>query len=105
MSHGSNTNASGNDCLTLRIITPAGIAYETACDSITLPLSDDKNGKGGGSIGIRKGHIDAILALSQGCVCADGVSSQIRPGLAMIENDLVTVLTDSVETDASRTAG
>lgn len=83
--------------LLLRIITPAGIALETACSSVLMPLADDKNGKGGGSIGVRHGHIDAVMALSEGTVRAGGLCVDIGAGLASVENDTVTVICERAE--------
>lgn len=43
--------------LSLRIITPNGVAAEAACDAVTLPVADGISGEGGGSMGIRRGHV------------------------------------------------
>lgn len=88
--------------LTLRIVTPQGVALEIACDSVSLPLADDQSGEGGGSIGVRRGHAKAALALSQGSVSAHAggkalASTAIEAGFASIENDTVTVITSSAQ--------
>ena len=87
--------------LTLRVITPDGIALEAVCDSVTLPLSNGVNGEGGGAVGIRRGHIKAIMALSTGVVRASMggaaiAAAHIGGGLAKVENDMVDVITSSV---------
>ena len=87
--------------LTLKVVLPEGILCQTECDRITLCIAEDKNGKGSGSYGIHKGHAKALLSLSKGRLEAfDGpqnvFSKQIGGGFASVENDLVTVVADSV---------
>lgn len=86
--------------LTLRVMTPKGIAFEGGCDSIVLPLANDKNGERGGAIGIRPGHARAVLALSGGKIIARAggetlAVAEIDGGLASVENDIVSVITDN----------
>ena len=86
--------------LTLRVVTPQGVALETGCDSVTLPLADDASGQGGGSIGIRYGHLPALLSLGAGTVCAamDGKTRSrlsVERGFALVERDSVSVISDS----------
>lgn len=87
--------------LTLKVILPEGILCEKECDSVKLCIVEDKNGKGSGSYGIHRGHAKAVLCLSKGKVEAfDGqknvFSKQIGGGFANVENDVVTVVADSV---------
>ena len=87
--------------LTLKVILPEGVLCEKECDSVNVCIVDDKNGKGAGSYGIRRGHAKAVLCLSSGKVEAfDGeksvFSKQTSGGFADIENDVVSVVVDSV---------
>jgi len=87
--------------LVLKLLSPQGLLQEIECDSVKLCIADDKNGKGAGSYGIRKGHAKAFFCLSKGKIEAlDGggtlVSKDIEGGFASVENDVVTVVADSV---------
>ena len=87
--------------LKIRVITPKGEAGSALCDSIRLLMSDDENGKNGGSIGIRHGHEDAVIALSSGPAVGllNGetvFTADIEGGFATVKNDLVTIVTDSL---------
>ena len=99
---GVNVSPAAEPGIALRIITPAGIAYEGRCGSVTLPLADDSSGAGGGSIGIRRGHIRAAMALSEGDVCAHTGGTapdtvRIAAGFASVDNDVVTVITERAQ--------
>ncbi len=88
--------------LTLRLLTPQGIAAEIACSRVRLELSDDAQGHGGGSVGILPGHLPALMALEAGRIIAarsgsETFTAQIGQGIARVEGDIVTVLTDAVE--------
>ena len=83
----------------LIVVTPKGEILHEKCESIRLWTIDDEQGRGGGSLGIRRGHAPAIAALSRGAVAGireDGstVQAEISGGIAMIGNDCVTVLAD-----------
>ena len=85
--------------LLLRILTPEGVLAEVRCDAVQLTLSDDTAGRGGGGIGIRRGHAEAILALQRGPVSARTGSEEVyratlRGGFAAVRHDVITVLTD-----------
>ena len=87
--------------LTLKVVLPDGLLCHTQCDSVNVCIVDDKNGKGAGSYGIRRGHAKAVLCLSSGKVEAfDGeksvFSKQTSGGFADIENDVVSVVVDFV---------
>ena len=104
---GSEETASAG--VTLRIVTPCGIALETGCDSVTLPLADGQGGAGGGSMGIRRGHVRAELALCAGCVRAvtGGAvqrSVSVAGGFALVADNAVTVVTDSAKIDSCAAA-
>ena len=87
--------------LSLRVITPNGIAVEAACDAVTLPVADGVSGEGGGSMGIRRGHARAMVALAAGVVRArlqgDTVLSiAVESGLASIDRNVVQILAERV---------
>jgi len=92
--------------LKLRILTPAGAVAETECDTVLLTLADGRNGRGGGSVGIRSGHAAAIMALADGEATAerDGkavLRAHVASGFASVSDDVVTVLSDSAALAAS----
>ena len=92
-----------NDALLkIRIVTPNGEAASASCDSIRLNMADDASGRSGGSVGIRKGHENAVISLAPGV--AEGrlngelvFSAKIKGGFATVKDNLVTVVTDSLE--------
>ena len=91
---------SSNIVLTLRIVTPQGIFASAECDSVRLNAADAENEKGGGSIGIRPGHIPALIALSPCTVIAwrNGetvLRTDVSSGFVSVEKDSVTVISDS----------
>ena len=48
------------------VLTPHGKAVDIRCDSVHLVLCDDETGHGGGQVGLRRGHLPAVLALGDG---------------------------------------
>ncbi len=91
-------NNTGALPLTLRITTPDKGTCEIFCDSITLTLKDAKNGKGGGSYGIHKGHAPSVFATQKGDIRAfsDGniiFSECFDEGFATLKNNILTVIT------------
>ena len=87
--------------MTLRLLTPGGLAAEVGCDSVQLVIVDDAEGRGGGSVGILRGHVPAVMALADGPVTADLSHRPVFRGtvlraFASVENDVVTVLAESV---------
>lgn len=69
------------------------------CDSIHLLLCDNNMGKGGGSIGIRQGHVKSLLSIEKGKVSAYLNGNEIfscvtKGGFATVEHDTVTVVTE-----------
>lgn len=88
--------------LHLKIVAPSGIGAEVDCDSINLVMTDDKDGNGGGSIGIRDGFTDAMIALAPGPIEARLAGStvlkkRVGSGFATVRNNIVTVLVDTLE--------
>lgn len=94
--------AENHEGLLLKVVTPNGEAASIPCDSVRIQLPDDPNGKNGGWLGIRKGHTDALLAVSAGevLVLRDGIllrTIRVSDGFANVRDDVVTVFTESVE--------
>ena len=86
--------------ITLRVVTPAGVAAEVGCDSVRLVQCDDASGRGGGSVGILRGHVPAVIGLGSGRITAltDGrpvFSAEADSGFASVQDNVVTVITDN----------
>lgn len=86
----------------LTIVTPTGVAFSVTCDSVRLNTPDDRHGHGGGSIGIRRGHVSSVIAIAEGETVAfsnGAVVLRVRTknGFASIENDEVQVITASAD--------
>lgn len=86
----------------LSIVTPNGEAASVTCDSVRLNAQDDKNGRNGGGLGIRRGHAPAMIALSEGLLTASHegtvvLTAKVKNGFAAVAQDKVTVLTDRAE--------
>ena len=91
------------DGLTLRIITVSSKSEDIFCDCVLLPIAEDSKGRFSGSYGIRQGHAGAVFALSEGSVTAKSedkavFSAYISGGFATVENNIVTLTADKVET-------
>ena len=88
--------------LVLKIVTPEGEMEPVPCDSVTVYARDNERGEGGGSMGIRRGHIEAVAALetnSQVRAYSEGkliASFTVSGGFASIKNNTVTVITETV---------
>lgn len=85
--------------LTLRVMQKTQPPQIVECDSIRLVAKDDANKKGGGSLGIRKGHVDALIALDKGKVCAllkgsEVFLMEIGGGVAHVSRDVVTIFAE-----------
>ena len=85
--------------LTLKIVTPEGDDRSIGCDSVNLWMAPDSKGKGEGSFGIRKGHVDAVIALGNGPLEAhlEGktvFSARTEGGFVTVLHDTVTVITN-----------
>ncbi|MBQ3048903.1 MAG: hypothetical protein IJC94_03000 [Oscillospiraceae bacterium] len=85
--------------LKLKIVTPAGTVLDVFCNSVRLTLPCDENGSGGGSLGIRPGHLPAMISVGSGRITAFGSDSSkiaehsVGEGFATVADDVVTVLT------------
>ncbi len=87
--------------LTLTVLTPSGETAKTECSSVTLFARDNEAGDGGGSVGIRPGHIPAVISLAPGsevkCSSEGSVvlSVTVSGGFATVRDDRITVVTES----------
>jgi len=92
--------------LTLRLLTPTGIASETKCDSVQLCLRDNAAGRGGGMAGILRGHESAVMALGKGPVRASlggavVFSARVDGGFASVRDNEIVIITDSAVVDGA----
>ena len=88
--------------LTLKIVTPEGTDRTFDCDSVSLWMAPDSKGKGEGSIGIRKDHVNAVIALGNGPVTAHlqgntVFSAQSEGGFATVMDNVVTVVSQHIK--------
>ncbi len=86
--------------LNLKILTPNGVSESVMCDSVHLNLSDDDSERGGGSYGIRQGHVKSMLLLSDGITTADKDGKRVLKaitgnGFAVVDKETVTVIVES----------
>lgn len=72
------------------------------CDAVsfTVPHSEARP-NAGGSVGIRRGHTDALMAVAEGRIVARAageivLSAAVAPGFAVVRHDQITVITDRV---------
>ncbi|MBR4292399.1 MAG: hypothetical protein IKT54_02175 [Clostridia bacterium] len=82
--------------LRLIVVTPMGEVYSGECDSLHLNTPDGEKGNGGGSVGIRQNHADAMIALQKGIVRAYrsgelSVSIDCESGFATVRDNVVTI--------------
>ena len=87
--------------LTLKVMTPDGIDQNVECDGVTLWMAPDRSGKGEGSVGILKGHVNTIIALGTGPIEAHRgghivYSARSEGGIATVLNNTVTVISHSI---------
>ncbi len=88
--------------LTLMVVTLAGTGEPLKCDSLHLTVSDNLEGKSGGSYGIRPGHVKALISLSEGPLTAYRNGTPILQGkagngFATVERNTVTVVVDTFQ--------
>ena len=88
--------------LTLKIVTPEGVNETAECDSVILWMAPDSRGKGEGSLGIRKGHVNAVIALGNGNAEARQsgktvLSAHTEGGFATVMNNTVTIVTTKAQ--------
>lgn len=88
--------------LLFHLLTPLQEVASCRCDAVTLFEKDGAQGFGG-SIGIRRGHLPAVVALAEGGtvkVTAEGrtvFAATVRGGFARVDHGSVTVLTPEAE--------
>ena len=85
--------------LSIRVVTPTGCETCPECDDVTLIAADNAEGLGGGSVGIRPGHIAAVIALAPSSVVKASLNGRqvfqrtVTKGVAQVRGDVVTVIT------------
>ena len=86
--------------IALRLISPDRGELKIDCDSVRFSLPDSKDGKiPGGSVGIRRGHTDALMAVAPGTVLAFSggkkiFSCEVGAGFAVVSKEGVSILTE-----------
>ena len=86
--------------VTLILSSPDREAVSVRCESVRLIARDSSDGKtAGGSVGIRRGHVPALIAVAPGPVraFAEGreiFSSVTSGGLASVAHNRVTLMTE-----------
>ena len=92
--------------LTLVIITPEGEFARLECDSVTAFARDNEEGSGGGSFGIRPGHLPLLAALEKGSPIKPSKNGVPLPryctegGFLNVRDDTVTVVTPGISQEA-----
>ncbi len=88
----------GEGKLLLTLSAPDRAQIRVRCDSVRFAVPDSADGKiPGGSVGIRRGHADALMTVADGDVLAfsDGgqvLRCRVEDGVAAVGADGVTVL-------------
>ncbi len=86
--------------LLFRILTPLKDVASFHCDAVNLVEKDNAEGQGG-SIGILRGHLPAVIALEENSpvtVSEKGkavFAATVRGGFARVDQESVTILTPS----------
>ena len=88
--------------LLFKLLTPMKEVASCSCDAVSLVEKDNAQNQGG-SLGIRPGHLSAVIALEdngQVRATAEGktvFSAIVRGGFARVDSKSVTVLTPDAE--------
>ena len=83
-----------------RILTPLKDVASFRCEAVNLVEKDNAEGQGG-SIGILRGHLPAVIALEENSTVTASAkgktvfSATVRGGLARVDQESVTILTPS----------
>ena len=83
-----------------RILTPLKDVASFRCEAVNLVEKDNAEGQGG-SIGILRGHLPAVIALEENSPVTASVkgktvfSATVRGGFARVNRESVTILTPS----------
>ncbi len=91
-----------DDGILFRILTPQKDVASFRCDAVNLIEKENAKGQGG-SIGILRGHLPAVIALEENSavkVTAQGkqvFAATVRSGFARVDRESVTILTPSAE--------
>ena len=94
--------------ITLILTAPDRPQTRITCDSVRFSVPDGvKRKNAGGGVGIRRGHADALMAVSPGKVLAllDGktvFSCTVGGGLAAVTGESVSILTDRYEAQSGQ---
>ena len=93
--------------MSFQLLTPKGSSHEMTCDSVSLTLEDNAEGRGGGSIGILYGHAPAVMALGKGPAVVKELgnivfSAQVNGGFASVRDNRITVITDEAVIDENK---
>ena len=88
----------------LVLASPGAPETVIRCDAVSFKVPDGAKGKNGGSVGIRPGHTNAMMALDGGKITArlegqEVLSCMTSGGFAMVEGQRVTVLSDGLQID------
>ncbi len=83
--------------LTLIIVAPDGERANLSCDSIRLMVKQNAKEQDGGWVGIRQGHVDALMAVAQGPILAFQNGQEVGRfetggGFASVKDNVVTVI-------------
>ena len=87
--------------LLLTITTPDQ-TRSMRCDAVNFLVPDSPdNPNTGGSIGIRRGHVDALMAIAPGRLTARAggntvLAVEVSAGFAVIRRDEITIIVDRI---------
>lgn len=87
--------------LLLTITTPDE-TRSIRCEAVSFTVPDSEaHPNAGGSVGIRRGHTDALMAVAAGRIVARAAGSVVltvgvAPGFAVVRRDEITVITDRI---------
>ena len=89
-----------NDTLSVKIQSVDSHILPFECDSVLIPITDDRAGKFSGVYGVKKGHANALFSLKKGdvVVSKDGsiiFTAEISEGFAVIENNILSITVDN----------
>ena len=86
----------------LLTITTPDETRTVRCDAVSFTVPDSADHpNAGGSVGIRQGHTDALMAVAAGQIVARAagdtvLTAVVSNGFAVVRRDAVTVITDRI---------
>ncbi len=89
--------------LLLTVLTPDGEQKSVRCDSVRFSVPDSRDGRiRGGSVGIRRGHVDALMTVAPGKIegFCDGTVVLVyhtEGGIAVVSENQISVLVNRRE--------